>query len=95
MNMFFFFECPCRSKYISTSWLYVTFATSFFKAHISGKRDLFFVLNYLFRSSPAAPVLELPRMTPSGLIIGMIRKRALNMVGKVLFAKDLEILVEA
>lgn len=46
---------------------------------ISGKSCRFLTLNCLLRSLPANPVLKLPKITPSGLIMGTILKIHLSL----------------
>lgn len=78
MNIFFFLECPWKSRYRSTSWVYEILSTKFFRSTISGKRALELVLNSLLRSFPDAPQREFPKMTPSGLVIGTIMVKILT-----------------
>ena len=78
MNIFFFPECPWKSRYISILWVCVILLTKFFMSIISGYKKWFLVLNYLFMSFPDAPVREFPRITPSGLTIGTITNKTLH-----------------
>lgn len=78
MNMFFFLECPWKSRYRSTSCVYDILSTKFFNSTISGNNALELVLNSRLRSFPEAPQREFPRMTPSGLVIGTIMVNILN-----------------
>ncbi len=76
--MFFFLECPCKSKKNYISYFYIIFDTILLIDVTYGKSGLSFVLNYRLRSNPEAPVLEFPKITPSGFTIGIMIKIVLS-----------------
>ena len=75
--MFFFLECPWKSRKSFISWsLWIFLANSFIK-HIYGCKDGSGLIYYRLRSFPEADVLLFPIITPSGFTIGTIINRAI------------------
>ena len=88
--MFFFREWPWKSKDIYKPYFFLILYAKFLIKLTYGYSSNLWLLNYLFKSFPAALVLELPMITPSGLTIGTIKKFTLSLNSFAYFEFDIK-----